>query len=318
MKEMNPILSAYSPRHDDDEMEGGYESSVAGPDGKNIVRTLVGVRNNAYDYVTLAGHPKWYNTKFIIPEITFIDKNKESTTLKNVRAVVHDTGSAFKTDEAERGDRFDLAVGRDLKTSTLDRQPWSMKSVKIIQVDSWEETTGSKEPVETKNPSPKQNGLPWFETAKSLIGTEEESGDDDNEDILKWAEKVGVEDDYSSDSIPWCGLFVAYCMVKNNIKPSKSPLWALSWNSWGSKLSEPAFGCVMVFKRDGGGHVAFYVSEDSDTYHVLGGNQSDSVCITRIDKERCVGYRWPKGKEDLLKKGRIKKSFSSKISKNES
>lgn len=317
MKNLTTIMSAYSPQADDDEMEGGYESSRRGPDGKFLVRTLVGIRNGAYDYVTLAGHPDWYNTKFIIPEISFLDKNNEITSLKNVKAVVHDTGSAFKNSDAKDGRRFDLAVGRDLPSRILDKQPWSMREVKMVQVDSWEEYLPSNEKMAKEVVEPISKGLPWFETAKSLIGTDEVPGSRDNEDIMEWAEKVNVDDDYTADSIPWCGLFVAYCLVANGIKASKSPLWALSWNSWGMKLDEPALGCIMVFKRTGGGHVGFYVSEDSSTYHILGGNQSDTVSITRIEKSRCVGYRWPTGKEDLLKKGRIKKSFSSKISTDE-
>jgi len=45
-------------------------------------------------------------------------------------------------------------------------------------------------------------------------------------------------------------------------------------------------GDILVFSRKGGGHVGFYVAEDATAYHVLGGNQSDSVSITRIAKSR--------------------------------
>lgn len=51
----------------------------------------------------------------------------------------------------------------------------------------------------------------------------------------------------------------------------------------------------MVFDRAGGGHVAFYVGEDATHYHVLGGNQSDSVNVMRIAKDRCIARRWPRG-----------------------
>jgi cell wall-associated NlpC family hydrolase len=50
-------------------------------------------------------------------------------------------------------------------------------------------------------------------------------------------------------------------------------------------------GDVLVFKRQGGGHVGLYVGEDKDAYHVLGGNQSDSVSITRILKDRLHAAR---------------------------
>ena len=50
-------------------------------------------------------------------------------------------------------------------------------------------------------------------------------------------------------------------------------------------------GDVLVFSRNGGGHVGFYVGEDTTHYHVLGGNQSDSVNIARIAKNRLFGIR---------------------------
>lgn len=52
------------------------------------------------------------------------------------------------------------------------------------------------------------------------------------------------------------------------------------------------------------GHVGFAVGQDKDYYHVLGGNQSDQVNITKIAKSRCVGIRWPsdyKGEKKPLK-----------------
>lgn len=77
-------------------------------------------------------------------------------------------------------------------------------------------------------------------------------------------------------------------------------------------------GDILVFKRDGGGHVGFYVAEDKDYYHVLGGNQSDSVNITRIAKYRCVGIRrcdWKTAQPNAVKKYIVE--ASGKISTNE-
>jgi hypothetical protein len=53
---------------------------------------------------------------------------------------------------------------------------------------------------------------------------------------------------------------------------------------------------VVVFKRDGGGHVGFVVGKDqAGNLMVLGGNQSDSVNIKPFKTDRVVGYRWPVG-----------------------
>ena len=43
----------------------------------------------------------------------------------------------------------------------------------------------------------------------------------------------------------------------------------------------------------GSGHVGLYVGEDYGAYHVLGGNQSDGVTITRIARDRCITIRRP-------------------------
>ncbi len=52
-----------------------------------------------------------------------------------------------------------------------------------------------------------------------------------------------------------------------------------------------ALGDVLVFKRKGGGHVGLYVGHDASAFHVLGGNQSDRVTISRLSKQRLVAVR---------------------------
>jgi len=39
--------------------------------------------------------------------------------------------------------------------------------------------------------------------------------------------------------------------------------------------------------------VGFYAGEDASAFHVLGGNQSDSVSIARVARTRLLGARWP-------------------------
>ena len=158
--------------------------------------------------------------------------------------------------------------------------------------------------------------LPWIEIAKGLVGIEETPGSKNNTTIISWAKVLGMTD-YNADSIPWCGLFVAHVLSQAGMDVTDAPLWALSWKQWGNKLDEPAYGALLVFKREGGGHVGFYMSEDSDYYHVLGGNQSDSVCVTKVAKSRCVAIRWPADHMDLLIKGRIVKEFDGKVTTNE-
>jgi uncharacterized protein (TIGR02594 family) len=75
-----------------------------------------------------------------------------------------------------------------------------------------------------------------------------------------------------------------------------NPLWARNWNNFGVSTKVAMLGDVLVFARESGGHVGIYVGEDAKAYHVLGGNQSNSVSVTRINKSRCIGIRRTKWK----------------------
>lgn len=140
----------------------------------------------------------------------------------------------------------------------------------------------------------KEPGPKMIVEALKLFGTVEGAGAKDNPTILAWAKEVGLSETYSHDSIPWCGLFVAVVAKRAGKELVKSPLWALSWADFGKPTEGgPMLGDVLTFKRDGGGHVALYVGEDAGAYHVLGGNQSDRVSITRMAKSRFYRARRP-------------------------
>lgn len=126
--------------------------------------------------------------------------------------------------------------------------------------------------------------------ALKLYGIKEVEGIGNNPVILSWAKECNIAG-YREDSIPWCGLFVAVVTKRAGKEIVSSPLWARSWTTWGSDAVEARLGDVLVFIRDGGGHVGIYVGEDNDCYHVLGGNQGDAVSIVRIEKQRCIAKR---------------------------
>lgn len=129
--------------------------------------------------------------------------------------------------------------------------------------------------------------------ALKLHGKKEMPGNKDNPEILAWAKELGLERTYSADSIAWCGLFMSLVATRAGKIPPKDPLWALNWKNFGIASPIPSLGDVLVYKRNGGGHVNLYLGEDATTYHGIGGNQSDSVSITRILKSRCVAVRRP-------------------------
>lgn len=127
-----------------------------------------------------------------------------------------------------------------------------------------------------------------------LLGTTEAPGSTNNSLIMSWAKECGLDSVYGSDSIPWCGLFAAVVVKRTGRDIVKSPLWARSWSTWGEASDKASLGDILVFTRGNGGHVGFYIAEDPVCYHVLGGNQSDAVTITRIRKDRCISVRMPK------------------------
>ena len=139
------------------------------------------------------------------------------------------------------------------------------------------------------------------EEALKYYGIKETYGKADNPTIMKWANELGqdVKNVYVADSVPWCGLFMGIVAKKAGKEVIQHPLWALNWGNFGVYAPVPMFGDILTFIRitENGkkaGHVGLYVGEDTDCYHVLGGNQSDKVCITRILKSRLYTARRPK------------------------
>lgn len=148
-------------------------------------------------------------------------------------------------------------------------------------------------------PQPVVGEAAWITEARSLIGTRETPGSRNTPEIMRWAEDL--DQWYPGDDVPWCGLFVAHCMAQGapDEPQAFNRLGARAWMNFGVEV--PAwYGAIAVFWRthktnSWNGHVGFLVGEDATTYHILGGNQSDSVNITRVSKSRLLGFRGPSG-----------------------
>jgi len=130
--------------------------------------------------------------------------------------------------------------------------------------------------------------------ALALFGTVEDAGNGDSPTILSWARELRIRD-YRHDETPWCGLFLAICAQRAGYTPPRTPLWALSWSTWGKPARVPMLGDVLVFERKVNGalhgHTGLYVGEDHHAFHVYGGNQNDRVCITRVARGRLLATR---------------------------
>jgi uncharacterized protein (TIGR02594 family) len=137
------------------------------------------------------------------------------------------------------------------------------------------------------------------------FGVHEIAGAASNPIILGWAKEIAAmpgKDSvagYKDDDTAWCGLFMAHVAHTTGKPFPDEPLWALNWAAFGTASPQPSLGDVLVFNRFDktgkliGGHVGLYVAEDGDAYHVLGGNESDQVEITRVAKNRLKAARRP-------------------------
>lgn len=145
----------------------------------------------------------------------------------------------------------------------------------------------------------------WLSIATGYLGTKEIVGKGSNPTILKWAKKAGgwIASYFTDDDVPWCALFVNACLDEAGLKGTNS-LAARSFEKWGRPLDSPCLGAVMVFTRDGGGHVGFYIGENEGRFRIRGGNQGNAVSDTWILKKRLTAIRWPAAAADP-KGGRI-------------
>ena len=140
-----------------------------------------------------------------------------------------------------------------------------------------------------------------FDIAQRFIGIKEVGGSVDNPQIMAM---LKLDNDWpEADEVPWCSAFANYICWLLRLPRSKS-LRARSWLTVGSgvPLSEAKVGDIVVLKRGKGdqpgpevieapGHVGFYAGVMGEFIEVLGGNQSDTVKVSRYPKSKLLGIR---------------------------
>lgn len=160
---------------------------------------------------------------------------------------------------------------------------------------------------------------PWFDLCLTKKGLHESR---DRAELVKFLKSDGhtLGD---PTKLPWCGDLVETCIALTcpDEKLPKNPYLAANWASFGQYVA-PTRGAIMSFWRgspdSGLGHVAFYHSESATAYNVLGGNQSNSISLTSIAKNRLRknGSRWPLT-VPLPGTGAVAGESSAKLSVNE-
>ena len=134
--------------------------------------------------------------------------------------------------------------------------------------------------------------LDWINEARKQLGLKELNGSNKHPTIDGWAKNLGASWVIGQ---PWCGTYVAHCLKSAGVKYPKNWYRALAYASEGGvKLKKPAYGCVAVKSRNGGGHVCFVVGRDKKTNKLvcLGGNQSNMVCFALYAGSDFDAFMW--------------------------
>ena len=145
---------------------------------------------------------------------------------------------------------------------------------------------------------------PWLQRAAADVGVRELPGVAVHPRIATYYDHTRLGDSPNDDEVAWCSAAMCCWMEEAGYKSTRSAR-ARSWLGWGDELTEPRFGCVVVFSRgnpsSGQGHVALYV-QPAPPAHVLviGGNQHNSVRFsTDYETARILGFRWPRESDRL-------------------
>ena len=142
-----------------------------------------------------------------------------------------------------------------------------------------------------------------FNIATRFAGIKEVGGNVDNPQIMAMLKLDNAWP--SNDEVPWCSGFVNYVCWLIRLPRSKD-LRARSWLTVGQGIDfgDADTGDIVVLKRgkgdqpgpeviDAPGHVGFFAGYDNEhkLIEVLGGNQSDTVKVSRYPRSRLLGIR---------------------------
>lgn len=134
--------------------------------------------------------------------------------------------------------------------------------------------------------------LKHVEIARTYLGLTEIAASNKHPTIDAWAKTLAGKWLIGQ---PWCGTFMAQVFKEAGLSPKvpKDFFRAKAWETAGTKLTKPAYGCVVTFTREGGGHVGLVVGiTKTGMLKVLGGNQSNAVTIQDFDPKRATSFRW--------------------------
>lgn len=138
------------------------------------------------------------------------------------------------------------------------------------------------------------NNRPWMSIAEGEIGVRTLSEGQSNPRITEYHQGTNIAG--YDDKAAWCSSFLNWVFEKADYSGTGSAL-ARSWLEWGTSLTTPCLGCVVVLERESPrgwqGHVGLLIKVEGDQVHLLGGNQLDEVRVHFYPLSSVLGYRWP-------------------------
>jgi uncharacterized protein (TIGR02594 family) len=142
----------------------------------------------------------------------------------------------------------------------------------------------------------------WLDIARAELGVHEFGRPGAHNDrILEYHATTTLGS--RTDETPWCSSFVNWVVIQSGRRGTNDAR-AKSWLDWGTPVSTPVPGAVVVIKKKTAGftnatgsasgyHVGFFVSETPTHVRILGGNQADRVKYSDfpLHKYDVKGYR---------------------------
>lgn len=224
------------------------------------------------------------------------------------------TDSMVRKFQTEKGLKVDGKVGKD-----------TLKLLGLQPVTASQPTTGEVSATEPEVvPTTQVDGrAPWMKFV--LDEAKNYGGHDESKNPLNARIKnayftiknEAVTPNTDPTKTSWCAAFASWVLQKAGYaNPSSCRARefdpAYDWNgaqegdrkSGMRKIQTPVYGCIVVWKSEGGGHVGFYYGKTSDNkIVVLGGNQGNSLKFSNRSpngdySQTVVGYFLPEDYAD--------------------
>ncbi len=140
-----------------------------------------------------------------------------------------------------------------------------------------------------------ENNIKLLTTALGEYDTAEKKGGIGNSRIVEYSHSVG-HTWVKTDQIAWCSSFINWVAKTAGYEYTKK-LNARSWLDIGTEVSEDdwSLGDVVILwrgsKNSWQGHCSIYIRETETHVYLLGGNQTNTVNISKYPKSRILGVR---------------------------